>query len=348
MHTQIVTPEELEILRRKHNRAPYKKFYVYLIGTLIAVGIIAIGWICSATNKEKNLTYPGSIDGNFNDEIIYPVSEIGREFCIYFPRHSEMKIIRKPNYILAETKLGNPQEVPFRIEFFALKSLNNLYLKREAGIKKWMEKMIQKGGKWNFDSIAEVRFRGKNNGLPYQTVKYSRMNNNESWFGIALYFKYVDWEFILLKEIPTTERWRGEGVLERESLISVSPSFIESHWEIRDNILRTPIKNLLAEAQSMLDRTSPAMWPQIYEMLVSVMIRSIENNDIKNFYKAQNLLRNLRKKQTHWLNSQKIEYFNALAKKKIKDVQRIRENCRFMFSDENDQRFHFIRKDQWE
>ena len=78
------------------------------------------------------------------------------------------------------------------------------------------------------------------------------------------------------------------------------------------------------------------------------MIRSLRDNEITNFEKAQIMIVELRQKQTKWLNAKKIEYFNALAKNKYKEAQRIRENCRGMFSDENDQRFHFIRRDQWE
>jgi len=207
---------------------------------------------------------------------------------------------------------------------------------------------MRKGGKWNFDSISEVQFKGQNNGVPYQTVKYSRAVNNKSWFGIACYMKFRDWEFVLLKEIPAEERWRGERLLERETCISVSPAFVEKHWEYHGSILSAPLDNMLEEARSMLDRTSPAMWPQISEMLISVMVRSLRDNDIINFEKAQNMIFELRQKQTKWLNAEKIEYFNALAKNRYKDAQRIRENCRSMFSDENDQRFHFIRRDQWE
>lgn len=90
------------------------------------------------------------------------------------------------------------------------------------------------------------------------------------------------------------------------------------------------------------------MWPQISNILISVMIRSLEANDSVDFEKAQEMMAELREKQTNWLNSEKLEYFTAVAKNRYKDAQRIRENCRAMFSDENDQRYHFIRKDQWE
>lgn len=348
MQTRIASPEEIELLRKQQNHSFRKKNLIYLIGFLISIGIIVLGWVVSTTNKETTLSWPLDSNGNFNDEVLYPNTETGRDFLIYFPRCKDMRVSKNENNFIVETRIGKLQDVSLRLEFYATKSMDILYTKRENGFKKWIDAVMRKGGKWNFDSISEVQFRGKNNGVPYQTVKYSRAVNGKSWFGIACYMKFRNWEFVLLKEIPTEERWRGERLLERETFISVSPAFVEKHWEYNGSVLSAPSNNMLEEARSMLDRTSPAMWPQISEMLISVMIRSLRDNEITNFEKAQIMIVELRQKQTKWLNAKKIEYFNALAKNKYKEAQRIRENCRGMFSDENDQRFHFIRRDQWE
>ena len=348
MQTQMASPEEIELLRKRQNFGSRKKTFLYVFGALISAGIIAVGWVISATQRETELSWPLDAKGNFNDEVLFPNDDAGRSLLIYFPRHKQMKIVKKENLISAETRIGKVQDVELRLEFHASKLKDNLRTKREPGFRKWMEEIIRKGGKWNFDSISEIQFKGKGNGVPYQTAKYSRAVGGKSWFGIASYMKFRDWEFVLLKEIPTEERWRGERLLEREPFFSVSPFFVARHWEYGGQILTAPIHNLLEDARSMLDRTSPPMWPQISNILISVMIRSLEANDSVDFEKAQEMMAELREKQTNWLNSEKLEYFTAVAKNRYKDAQRIRENCRAMFSDENDQRYHFIRKDQWE
>ena len=345
MQTRVASLEEIDLLRKRQNRGSRKKTVVYACGALICIAIIAICWGISATRREAVLTWPLDAKGKFNDEVIAPNAEAGSDFLIYFPRDKNMKVDRKANDIVAETRIGKLRDVPLRLEFHAVKSPDNLRTKRGEGFGKWIETAIRKGGKWNFDSISPVQFRGRNNGFPYLTAKYTRSVNGRSWFGVAGYMKFRDWEFVILREIPTEERWRGEELISRESFFSVAPAFIARHWEYGGQILPEPS---LEEARSMLDRTSPAMWPQISDILISVMIRSLQTNDLKNFEKAQAMMAELRMKQTNWLNAEKLEYFTAIAKHRYKDAKRIRENCRQMFSDENDQRYHFIRRDQWE
>ena len=201
---------------------------------------------------------------------------------------------------------------------------------------------------WNFDRISDVEFRGRDNGLPYQYAQYSRSIDGVSWFGVAMFFKYKDYEITICREIPGSERWRGENVLMSTPCMGVSEYIIEGHWEYQGVIEDQPVQNLLEEARRMLDRVTPGVWPQTMNMLVSVLIKSQLAGDVENYSKAEAMLRELRTMQTKWLNSQKIAYFNALAKNLYKQAAKIRDDCRAMFSDENDQRYFFIRQDQWD
>jgi hypothetical protein len=60
------------------------------------------------------------------------------------------------------------------------------------------------------------------------------------------------------------------------------------------------------------------------------------------------LLRDLRNKQSQWLNNQKINYMAAQAKNLPKLAATIRQDCLAVFSDEDDLRCHQLRNDQWD
>ena len=100
----------------------------------------------------------------------------------------------------------------------------------------------------------------------------------------------------------------------------------------------------------MLNRTvaTPRMWPHILDLLRNIMGASLRANDMATYTAATDLLRDLRNKQSQWLNNQKIQYFGAIAKNLSKLAATIRQDCLAVFSDEDDFRCHQLRNDQWE
>ena len=346
--TRTAGIDEIERIRKLQKRTKERKIVIYSVLVIILFGMLAAGWYFSSLKQEAYLSWPVDKKGKYNDETVCPNTEMGDNFGIYFPRCNDLKHTQTDNGFIVETRLGKMYDVPFRIIYTERKSTENLMMTRRQGIERWRNETFQREKGWNFDMVSDVEFRGKDNGLPYQYVKYTRSDNGRSWFGVAIYFKFRAWEIVFCKEIPSKERWRGETLLLTDTCFYVSQYLIERHWEYQGRLLEEPVNALMNEARTMLDRTAPRLWPQIMDILVSVVIRSYKENDTDTFNQAERMLHELRRNQTLWLNSQKIEYFNAFAKNLHKEAKRIRDDCRSMFSDENDQRYHFIRKDQWE
>jgi hypothetical protein len=348
MQTRVASLDELEILRK--TRKPKMKKWVILlaVGMLASAALVALSYLVSQTNIENPITWPKDGD-KFNDQVIVPEIGVGNDFIIYFPKHKSTKSVKEPNRIMAMTRLGKRYDVPCRVIFQMNRSVDNLSLSRKKGFAAWQEKMMAAGGQWNFDLDPQVYFRGKEHGLPYQMARYTRSVEKEAWFGVVMYIKDRDWELILQREIPSSERYRGELLLVDTPFMSASPRYVMNHWEIGDVLLERPVQEMLDEAKQLLDRAIPLprMWPHILNLLRNVLASSLKTNDTATYSEAMEMLRDLRIKQSKWLNNQTISYRTALSKDQGKQAAIIRQDCVTVFSDEDDLRCHELRNNQW-
>lgn len=349
MQTRVATMDEMELLRK--TRKPKMNKWVIWLAASLAISAFLVGttYVVSQTNIENPLTWP--MDGDrFNDEVIAPDIGFDKDFILYFPRYRSMQVVKESNRIMAMTRLGKRRDVPCRVIFSMNKSLDNLSLSRAKGFKSWQDKMMATGGQWNFDEDPKVHFRGRENGLPYQMARYTRSVDKMAWFGVVMYIKDRDWELIVQKEIPSSERYRGEMLLVETPFISVTPRYVMNHWEPGEVTFQMTVPEMLSEAKIMLNRTvaTPRMWPHILDLLRNILAASVRANDETTYATAMDLLRDLRTKQSQWLNNQKISYFAAQAKNLPKVAATIRQDCLTVFSDEDDYRCHQLRNDQWD
>jgi len=349
MQTRVATMEEMDLLR-KTRKPKVNKWVIWLAAGMAASAfLVGTSYMVSQTNIENPLTWP--MDGEkYNDEVIYPDIGVDKDFILYFPRHRSMQIKKEPNRITAMTRIGKRRDVPCRVIFSMNKSVDNLSLSRMKGFKAWQDRMMASGGQWNFDEDKNVYFRGRENGLPYQLALYTRSVDKLAWFGVVMYIKDRDWEIVVQKEIPSSERYRGEALLVSTPFISVAQRYVVNHWEPGEVTFQMTVPEMLSEAKSMLNRTiaTPRMWPHILDLLRNILGTSLRTNDMATYEAAMDLLRDLRAKQSQWLNNQKIGYFSAQAKNLTKAAAAIRQDCLTVFSDEDDLRCHQLRNDQWD
>lgn len=348
MQTRVASSDELEILRKTRKPKMQKWVILLAVGMLASAALVALSYVVSQTNIENPITWPKDGD-KFNDQVVIPDIGAGNDFIIYFPKHKSTKFVKEPNRIMAMTRLGKRYDVPCRIIFQMNRSVDNLSLSRKKGFAAWQEKMMAAGGQWNFDLDPQVYFRGKEHGLPYQMARYTRSVDREAWFGVVMYIKDRDWELILQREIPSSERYRGELLLVDTPFMSASPRYVMNHWEIGDILVERPVQEMLDEAKQLLDRAIPLprMWPHILNLLRNILASALKTNDTATYSEAMELLRNLRIKQSKWLNNQTISYRTALSKDQGKQAAIIRQDCVTVFSDEDDLRCHELRNNQW-
>ena len=134
-----------------------------------------------------------------------------------------------------ETRIGKYSDVPLRVVLSFEKNGDFLKIDRRRAFEDWMNEKKSGDGNWNFDLIQPISFYGSFNGIPYLAANYSYVANSESYFGIAEFFRIEDWRFVLRKEIPMRERWRGESFIKNETMVFFANSLVFRAWEGFEN-----------------------------------------------------------------------------------------------------------------
>ena len=308
---------------------------------LIAAVCSGAGYFAFAAIQENELSYSFSRRDLQADEIISPVKGPEWGISFYFPRHAEMKVVRKSDSFAAETRIGSLCSIPLHLEYHGRSSTGILLSTKEKVFEKWIKETA--GKEWQFDRISRVRFFGENNGFPYLTAEYRRKVSSEYRFGIATSLKFRDRQFIFLKEIPLKERKRGEKLLRTETFFKVAPEIISRYWDVNVPLLDLPAEEMLERSKKMLSRVTPGVWGQTYQLLVSSLIKAHSEKNSETADRAELLLADMRKMQRRWLNAQRIDCLNSIAKGDHKTAYRVKKNCERVFSDKNDQWAHLIR-----
>ena len=181
-------------------------------------------------------------------------------------------------------------------------------------------------------------------------VPYSRTVNNESYCGFAVQIRFEDWTFILLKEVPTRERWHAEGFIEKVSFLAFSDRFALNQWEGMKETQDGSVEANLDEAKALLVRNSPSVWPKAYLLIRSALckLKAQASMDKALYDKAIALLKELRDHQVIYFNAQKIAYKLAEGNKETKTMATIRDNLQAVFPSEEDMRYHKIRQNKWD
>ena len=219
---------------------------------------------------------------------------------------------------------------------------------RIATLEKWMANKTTGSETWNFDLVQPLAFYQTKHGIPYLSVPYSRTENNESYVGYAVQIRMADWVFIVMKEIPTRDRWRAEWFIQQTAFLAFSPAFLMSHWEGTGDYQKGNPPAIVSEAKSLLRSRTPSVWPKAQYLLRSALCQAQAGGDKETVADAVELVRELRESQIEYFNQQKIAYLLAKNQKNEKEMKKISEELRGVFSSEEDFRFHKIRQDKWD
>ena len=351
MQTRMASPDELEYLRGKHQKQRNKKIFLWSIAMIVVVAaIVTVYGIMIYRTPEKFVTWPQNSRGQDSSGVAtledMPLkNDIGLEY----PLVENTVVENTPGKVEIFTRLGKYRDVPFRMILEYNQDKNSLTKDRVEFFEEWIARKAKGDGNWNFDFILPLAFYQTDHGIPYLSIPYSRTVDNESYFGFAVLIRHMDWNFMLMKEIPTRERWRAERFIQIVCFFQFSDHFLMTHWEGMKELYSGTAEDNLLEAKALLTRHSPSVWEKAEYLLRSVLckLHSSDGNE-KEKQEAVTLLRSLRRSQVEWFNAQKIAFFMAKNKQQDKEINRIRETTKAVFSSEEDLRFHKIRQDKWD
>ncbi|MCR4573903.1 MAG: FHA domain-containing protein [Lentisphaeria bacterium] len=352
MQTRMATPEELEFMKVKTQKKQTKRLTIAIVSVVVVLGLLAAAYrMFIYRPAEKMVSWPRDENGRMLANVASIAScPWKNDINLNYPELPNTKVEAGDSKVEINTFIGKYHDVPLRLVFEAFQNTASLGTDRTEDFNAWMQKQIQSDENWNFDTIRPIAFYGENHGIPYLCVPYSRTVNNESYCGYAVQIRFEDWTFILLKEVPTRERWHAEAFIEKIVFFGFSEKFERNHWEGMRDIQDGTVQSNLDEAKALLVRNSPSVWPKAYLLIRSALckLKGQPSTDDALYNKAIDLLKDLRDAQINYFNAQKISYMQAAGTKDKKTMSRIRDKLQAVFPSEEDQRYHKIRQNKWE
>ena len=352
MQTRMATPEELEIMKGKAQKKQTKRLTMIVVSVIVFLGALFAAYRMFVYRPPENVvSWPRDEQGGMLSNMIGIEScPLKSDINLQYPELPNTKIENGEGSIEVNTFIGKYHDVPLRLVFTAFHNPASLSTDRLDDFNVWIEKQIQSNGNWNFDLVRSIAFYGEHHGVPYLMVPYSRTVNNESYCGFAVQIRFEDWTFILLKEVPTRERWHAEGFIEKVSFLAFSDRFALNQWEGMKETQDGSVEANLDEAKALLVRNSPSVWPKAYLLIRSALckLKAQANMDKALYDKAIALLKELRDHQVIYFNAQKIAYKLAEGNKETKTMATIRDNLQAVFPSEEDMRYHKIRQNKWD
>lgn len=350
METRMASPEELEYLRGSHERKKIRRVGVWLFAAVfLAAVLIGVYFFFFHRPPEKYVSWPVDESGKELAKVVQMDDcPYQKDLDIKYPDVPGATVDKAPGKITVCTALGKYHDVPLRLILEYFQDKKSLTIGRTASLEAWMADKTTGSENWNFDLIQPVAFYQYAHGVPYLCVPYSRTEDNESYVGYAVQMRMADWTFILMKEIPTRDRWRAEWFIQAVSFFRFSKKFLMEHWEGTDDFPKGEPAAIVAEAKALLRRRSPTVWYKSEYLLRGALCQAQGTEDKESIATALELLNELRTSQIEYFNQQKITYLLAKNNRNKAEMKKISADMRAVFSSEEDFRFYKIRQDKWD
>ena len=350
MQTRMASAEELEFMKSSHEKKKMRKTGLWFAVAVVFIGIFTgVYFAFFHKTTEKYVSWPVDDAGNMLAAVVQ------MENCPYlndldvkYPNVPGCEVKREAGKFTVNTALGKLCDVPLHLIFEYYQDKKVLTEERTTTLEAWMSKKTNGNENWNFDLIQPIAFYQSAHGIPYLCVPYSRTENNESYVGYAVQMRRADWVFVLMKEIPTRDRWRAEWFIQGSSFLRFSENFLMEHWEGTADFQKGQPSSIVAEAKSLLRRRSPTVWFKAEYLLRSALCQAQGAGDTDSVNEAVGFLKELRTSQIDYFNQQKINYLLAKNNKNDGEMKKISNDLRGVFSSEEDFRFHKIRQNKWD
>lgn len=349
--TILASPEEINRLldysRKKNQRRSFKKAAIWF---LVFLGVAALYNFVSP-NPESTLTHPVDASGKRDVRRIPLEAMFGKQsIFLDVPNDSGMKISNSSNgTVRVTTRLGRNRDVPYYIFFSVVKNPEFARSTRDMLFKEHISQ-LESTGSWNFQAKSPLGYIGKDNGLPFLEIQYSRsvkVNADvEQRFGYLLFAVYGDCEFILTREVPDIEQWRAGRFLAGNRHLSISQKMLDRRWEGRSDYRDDPVDHMLAEATALLANKTPLLWKDVEYILQCALIKTAAGGDAHD--RALSILQMLRERERTEFSRLKISWEKH---RRLGDKKACKEDmleALGIFSSAEDRRNMLLKKGVWQ
>ena len=359
VQTRMASMDEINFIKNQIKKQQQSRlFFKFLIFSLFVV-LLGIIWMLRAPEQEKILTWPKRQEGNKVIYLTKYVSVFGQSFKkggfdIYCPDWRNTQVITsQPDLVEIRTFLGKKADVPLTVYVQREISDEFVYEKRRDALQNSLRRLAErKNEQFNFDNSPTTEFLlpaypEKENGVLVDKLAYQR-DTGRSFFGVLRFFRKGRVNYIVRAEVPVGEKLRALPILNSDTFLVLNIAFVRRHWEGNDQYSKGDISRTIISLRDELQRNSPMQYPRLEREIKSILAQALYEKNRNIYEEAESLLLNLREKQQHWYNSQKIRWISAVRENNTAEKFKIKNDCEAVFSVVGDKRRYDILRDHWE
>ena len=359
VQTRMASMDEINFIKNQIKKQQQSRlFFKFLIFSLFVV-MLGIIWMLRAPEQEKILTWPKRQEGTRVTYLTKYVSVFGQSFRkggfdIYCPDWRTTQVITSQSDLVEiRTFLGKKADVPLTIYVQREISDEFVYEKRSVALQNSLRRLAEgKKELFNFDNSPTTEFllpsyNEKENGVLVDKLAYQR-DAGRSFFGVLRFFRNGRVNYIVRAEVPVGEKLRALPILNSDTFLVLNIAFVRRHWEGNDQYTKGDISRTIIGLRDELQRNSPMQYPHLEREIKSVLAQALYEKNRNIYEEAESLLLNLREKQQHWYNSQKIRWISAVRENNSAEKFKIKNDCEAVFSVDGDKRRYDILREHWE
>ncbi|MBQ9367713.1 MAG: FHA domain-containing protein [Victivallales bacterium] len=348
-----VSPEEMKRIENEYSAKERRRLLLWVVGAALFFALMVTMYMTLRPAREEIVTWPTDANG---DELAQVV-QTAPYLASLVPKVGGMKIQNEGGNAEVYTRIGKLRDVLLHVVISTWKSKDELKLDRSQSFAGWLASMRQKNPDMNFNGTGRVEFISVSEGagVPVTVESYTRRVGNDDFFGYLGYLRHGENVHLTMVEVPLAEQWRAEPLL-RERLctnfilyaIRLTPEWWDGTSRLREG---ASIEEDLEEAGRYLRREAPAFWEKIHYLTKSALVKAALQDNTEAQAKALDLLKQLRTAQASWYNTQKLAYQYAKKSENKETMRSIQSICESIFSSEfqeDDYRYDYIRRKNWQ
>jgi hypothetical protein len=277
--------------RIQSERKARQTLRIFLLLLVLIVSGAAV-WLLSP--KDEKLVNFRMVNG-VPDMETHQVSDAdgNRILDVYYQRDGRMKKVNTAGVFSVETFTGRKGNVPYRLMLSTRKNVNELALSLPESFDAWKKECEEREktvfvesdpGKWGMfffeNRYSDYCQQRSLHGMACASSEYTKTSEGTAWHGVVIYFRDGDMVYALRREMPERFWLRGEWITGFNPNMAVYGKFNLDRWESpgRERLkIRLPVKELIADARSMLAAHRISNWEELGKTIDTLMVKTWES-----------------------------------------------------------------------
>lgn len=364
IETHIASPEELAAARAGMERANRVRRGLFFGALALFAGLLAALYVFRQTHLETEwMSLPLDPQTGRPSVAAFVVrdDQSNALLRVDYPRTPQL-VVRadeaRPE-LEVESAMGRDGDVPYRLNFTAVRRTDELELSLDESMWRWMSLRRKVEGDMTFEAQTREELRTRffedeygwccqqatEHGVRFirQRYQHARADGNV-WCGYVLYFRLGDVAYALCREIPEAYWKRGSGQLLADPNVGLFRAYSLAYWESPGRAampLEWSRERLLDEIRLELNPERSGIWRKVHGWIDALIVKSWSAR-ASDRSAAFALLAQLREYENNFYWGKYNAYDAARTNRADKRCRLIRQDCKSVFSNPADRRYHLI------